>query len=93
MRVVAEIAVDRQTDEIVAAFVTALDAVLREGQFGQVLSHHIGDLFVETQLQVSGDLGFDRVLQFLAEADAPLGSLVYQRGWFGRKLNIVILGA
>ncbi len=92
MLVVAEIAVDRPTDEFVASFVAPLDAVLREGNFGKVVSHRANDLFVEVRLNIRNAVGCGRVLQFLAEADARLGSLVYQRGWFGRKSNIVMLG-
>jgi hypothetical protein len=34
----------------------------------------------------------DRVLEFLANAGAGVGTLIYRKGWFGRKKDIVILG-
>ena len=72
MRVIAEIAVDREPEELVAAFVKPLDAVLQDGRLGRVTGHSIeGLLIVRVRITVSGSGGYDRILQFFAEADAP----------------------
>lgn len=92
MRVIADIAVDREPQEIVSTFVQPLDELLRRERLGRIVSYSANGLLVDVRLTVRGAAGFDRVLQFFAEADAPIGTVVYQLNWLGSKKNIVVLG-
>jgi len=93
MLVVAEIAIDREPQELISGFVKPLNTILQEGRLGRVTDHRtLGLLTVKVKMTVSSSEGYERILQFFGEADAPLGTIVYQVGWFGRKKEIVMLG-
>ena len=93
MHVIAEIAIDRNPQELISAFVSPLDAVLQEGRFGCVTSYETeGPLAVRVTMKVSSSSGYERILEFFAEADATIGTVIYQQGWFGRKKNIFMVG-
>jgi hypothetical protein len=93
MRIVAEIAIDREPHELISTFVDPLSAMLQQDRLGRVTSHQTqGEMWVEVTITASSTAVYDRVLEFLAEANAPIGTIVYQVGWFGRKKQIVMLG-
>lgn len=94
MRAVVELAMDREAPEMMAAFVTPLDAVLRSRGAGRIHRYEgerPGLVFVVC-LKLAGPESLDVVLQFLAEANAPTGTIVYRLDWLGRKADIVMLG-
>jgi hypothetical protein len=92
MRARVDIAVDRDPAEIVTAFVKPLDVLLRQRGVGTVIKHKAGPLFVAIDVQLSPGAALDHVLEFLANADAPVGSLVSRLNWLGQKRDIRILG-
>ena len=92
MRARVDIAVDREPAEIVRRFVEPLDALLRQREVGAVIKHRAGPLFVAVDVRLSRHAALDHVLEFLATADAPVGSLVSRLNWLGRKRDIQILG-
>ena len=94
MRAVIEFAMDREAPEMVSAFVEPLDEVLRDRRAGRV-QRCDGErpplVFVVHLSLVSRDC-LNVVLQFLAEVNAPTGTIVYRLNWLGRHKDIVILG-
>jgi hypothetical protein len=78
--------------EIVRAFIEPLDALLRQGGKGAVITHKAGPLFVAVDVRLARDVAIDHVLEFLANADAPTGTLVSRLNWLGRKRDIRVLG-
>jgi hypothetical protein len=87
-----DIAVDRESEVIVSSFVKPLDARLRERGVGSVVRYSSNELWVHVDLILSAAADMDHVLQFLAEADAPTGSLVYRLDESGGKQDIFVLG-
>ena len=88
-----DLALERPLDESVEQFVHPLDALLRQQRLGRVIAFREGEcLTCVIDLRVRGTAGFELVMQFLAEADAPTGTIVYRFDWLGRKCDIHILG-
>ena len=93
MRAVVDLALDREFPLAVDAFVKPLDERLRSTQSGRVLNYREEyPLMCHIELAVKNSKSMDVVGQFLVEVDAPIGTITYERGWFGRKKNIFILG-
>ena len=93
MRVVVEIAMDRMPNELVDQFVQPLDTSLRSERLGRVVKHvERNMLSLDVSLTVRGMKGFERVLQFLVEHDAPIGTVTYRLDWLGRRKDIGVLG-
>ena len=93
MRAVVDLALDREFPLAVDAFVKSLDERLRSTNSGRVL--HFREeypLMCHIELAVKNSAAMEVVGQFLVEVDAPVGTLTYECGWFGRKKNIFILG-
>jgi hypothetical protein len=94
MRAVIEFAMDREAPEMISTFVEPLDELLRNRFSGRV-QRCVGErpgMFFAVQLKLFRTSAMELVLQFLAEVDAPVGTLTYRLDCFGRKRDIMILG-
>lgn len=88
-----DLAVDREPESIVSAFVEPLRLRLQQRGSGSVERHSVDRLlWVHVDLSLSRPEGMDHVMEFLAEADAPVGSLVYRLDERGQKQDIFVLG-
>jgi hypothetical protein len=84
---------DRMPEELFAQLVKPLDAALREEGLGRVVEQHIREMLsVDVRLNVRGMAGFERLLHFLVENSAPIGTVAYCLNWLGQKKDIVVLG-
>ncbi len=92
MKVVIELAVDREPDQIVSQFVQPLHNRLQERDLGQLVAHSSDELWVYVELSLLESEGMDCVLEFLAEFDAPIGSVIYRLNEKGKKEDIFVLG-
>src|SRR5262245_60928909 len=88
-----DLAVDREPELIVSAFVEPLRVLLEQRGSGSVKGHTVDrELWVHVDLIVSKPDGMNHVMQFLAEADAPEGAVVYRIDERGQKHDIFMLG-
>ncbi len=88
-----DLAVDREPEAIVSAFVEPLRLRLEQRGSGLVERHFVDRLlWVHVDLALSEPEGLDHVMEFLAEADAPVGSVVYRLDERGQKYDIATLG-
>jgi hypothetical protein len=87
-----DLAVDRDVGDLVSVFVLPLDTRLRERGAGSVVGHSSDGPWVHVDLTIADAASLDHVLEFLAEADAPLGSVVYRLDESGRKQDVCVLG-
>jgi hypothetical protein len=86
-----DIAVDCEPDEIISRFVEPLAARLQERAAGSVVRHSSDELWVHVDLALPDFASMDHVLEFLAEADAPVGSMIYRVDDRGNKQYIFVL--
>jgi hypothetical protein len=89
---VVDLAVDRDVDEIIAKFVKPMGVRLKERNAGSITGHSSDDLEVHVRLSLLDVAAMDHVLEFLAEADAPVGSVIYRLDKEGNKQDIFVLG-
>ena len=93
MRARIDIAVDREPKALVSTFVKPLDAALRQRGVGCVIRHADTDvLWLVVDLRLINIAAMDHVLEFLSNADAPVGSMVYRLNWLGHKRDMRVLG-
>lgn len=88
-----DIAVDREIEELVLRFVEPLADRLLERGAGSVIGHSSDALWVHVDLILSGPADLDHVLEFLVEADAPVGSMAYRVDEHGNHHDIHVLAA
>jgi hypothetical protein len=88
-----DLAVDRDPELMVSTFVEPLLLRLQQRESGSVERHTVdGLLCVYVDLALSEPDGMDHVMEFLAEANAPVGSVVYWLDERGQKQDIFVLG-
>jgi hypothetical protein len=93
IRLEVELALDRSLAETVALLVQPLDEHLQASSPGCVRKYATAQVFsCHISLALSNAAAIDEVLEFLADAGAAPGTLVYRKGWFGRKKDIHLLG-
>jgi hypothetical protein len=91
MRVRIDLAVDREPELLIEQLVTPLDAHLRGIGAGEVV-HHVVDrlLLVMVDVQLAEGQTMDSVLEFLANAKTPIGTVISQIDSLGRKSDIFV---
>jgi hypothetical protein len=88
-----QLAVDRDPELIISTFVEPLRVRLSQRGSGSVDRYTVdGLLWVCLDLTLSEPDGLDHIMEFLAEADAPVGSVVCLLDERGQEEDIFVLG-